>query len=36
MREEADRQPDDDTLRPPELSALSSAQARRAWRKGDQ
>jgi len=34
--EDAHHQPDDDTPRPPELNALSSPQARRAWRERDQ
>jgi hypothetical protein len=33
--EDAYHQPDDDTPRPPELNALSSPQARRAWRERD-
>jgi hypothetical protein len=32
--EDAHHQPDDDTPKPPELNALSSPQARRAWREG--
>jgi len=35
IRPEAQHLPDDDEPKPPQLDALSSAQARRAWRQSN-